>query len=227
MEVINKITNGDCLNVLKELDDNVVDLVVTDPPFNMAYSGRGKKNKFDGFANDDLSPEEHSAWLESILKETHRVLKEDSSLYIFVDFRNYARFYQSVEKYFNIKHCIVWDKESIGMGYYYRFQHEFIIYAHKGKGKKLNFPMKNVPDIIKAKRVGRLNHPTQKPTDLIETLIKHSSVEGDLVLDMFAGSFTTAIACANTNRNFICTELDNEYCKIGEERLSECEKEEA
>lgn len=223
MSLKNRILNEDCLDVLKKLDNESIDLVVTDPPFNMAYSGRHnrKTKEFKVFANDDLTPEEHTKWLGVILKETERVLKENSSLYIFVDFRNYPRFYPLVDKYFTIKNCIVWDKMSIGMGYHYRFQHELIIYAHKGKGKKLTFEKKNIPDILRCKRVRPLTHPTQKPLDLIKTLIDHSSVEGDLVLDMFAGSFTTSIAAETLNRDWICTELDQEYCEIGKNRLEE------
>ncbi|KKM64519.1 hypothetical protein LCGC14_1500510, partial [marine sediment metagenome] len=66
---INKIYHGDCLELMKGLPDKSVDLVVTDPPYNMNYSGRGKVNSFENFKNDDLDEEEHSEWFDSILKE--------------------------------------------------------------------------------------------------------------------------------------------------------------
>jgi site-specific DNA-methyltransferase (adenine-specific) len=67
----------------------------------------------------------------------------------------------------------------------------------------------------------RLNHPTQKPVDLIENIIRHSSNEGDTVLDCFLGSGTTGVACKNLNRNFIGIEIDTEYFKIAEKRINE------
>lgn len=132
---LNQVIQGDCLKVLKELPSGSVDLVVTDPPYNMAYSGRGFLNKFSSFANDDLTPEEHSKWFDKIVKELYRVLKDDTAIYIWIDWRNYARIYPIIEKYFDIKNCIVWDKETIGMGKHYRFQHELCIFAVKGDYK--------------------------------------------------------------------------------------------
>ncbi len=106
------------------------------------------------------------------------------------------------------------------MGASYRFQHEFIIYAVKGK-PVLNFEKRNVSDVWHCKRAsGKYKHPTQKPSDLMELPIKYSSNPGDLVLDPFAGSFTVAAACKKLDRNFISGELDNKYCEIGKEKLN-------
>ena len=124
----NRIINSDCIEIMKELPDKSVDLIVTDPPYNMNYSGRGKVNSFENFKNDDLDEEEHSEWFDSILKELYRILKDDKAIYIWIDFRNYARIYNLVKKYFSIKNCIVWDKGSIGMGQHFRFQHEFLVF---------------------------------------------------------------------------------------------------
>jgi len=63
-DFINKVIQGDCLEVMKDIPDKSVDLVVTDPPYNMDYSGRGKVNKFEGFNNDKLDEEEHSEWFK-------------------------------------------------------------------------------------------------------------------------------------------------------------------
>ncbi len=217
---MNQIILGDCLVELKKIEEASVDLIITDPPYNMNYSGRGKLNHFNGFANDNLTPEEHTAWFESCLKEFYRVLKNDSAIYIYIDFRNYARIYNVVVKYFDIKNCIIWDKGSIGMGQSYRFQHEFIIYAVKGK-PKLNFIKKNVPDIFRVKRVsGKYKHPTQKPVDIIKPFIEYSSLPNDIVLDAFAGSGSTALACVELGRNYIVIEQDPKYVDIIKERIA-------
>lgn len=219
-ELINETLNMEALELLGRIDDESIDLVLTDPPYNMDYSGRGKINEFEGFANDNLTPEEHSIWFDGILAEMHRVMKQNSAIYVCIDYRNYARIYPLIEKYFTIKNCIVWDKMSIGMGASYRFQHEFIIYAVKGK-PALNFVKRNVPDIWHCKREsGKYKHPTQKPLELMKLPIEYSSNRGDLVLDPFAGSFTTALACKQLDRNFISSEIDVKYCEIGKQRLN-------
>jgi len=217
-ELKNVVLNLPAEELLKKIPDQSIDLVVTDPPYNMDYSGRGKVNSFDGFLNDNLTPEEHTEWFDGILQEFYRVLKEDTAVYIFIDFRNYARMFDIVKKYFTIKNCIVWDKCSIGMGQSYRFQHEFIIYAIKGK-PKLNFVKRNVSDVWHIKRASGYKHPTQKPLDIMMLPIEYSSKEEDVVLDPFVGSGTVAVACKALNRNFICSDVSKEYCDLSNERL--------
>ena len=143
--MLNSVIHGDCLDKLRELEDGCIDLVVTDPPFNMDWVGRGKITTFDAFANDNLKEDLHSQFIKDVFTLLYQKMKTDSVAYIFIDFRNYARFYNVLKNIFKIKHCLVWDKMKIGMGQIYRFQHEFIIYAHKGKGKFLNIEKKNVP----------------------------------------------------------------------------------
>jgi site-specific DNA-methyltransferase (adenine-specific) len=89
-------------------------------------------------------------------------------------------------------------------------KYEMIIFCSNGT-KKLNGSRD--ANILKAKRTKNDNHPTEKPVNLISYLIEKSSKKGDLVLDTFAGSFSTAQACKLTGRNFISFEIENEYCK--------------
>lgn len=219
MSIINKIINDDCLEVLPKIEDECIDLCIIDPPYNMDYHGRGKVTSFTEIKNDKMDEEEHSVWLEHVVAELYRTLKNNTAIYVFVDFRNYPRFYTIVKKYFDIKNCIIWDKGSIGMGQSYRFQHEFIIYAVKGK-PVLNFVKKNISDIIRVKRDSVYVHPTQKPVDLLEKLVQYSSNLNDIVLDCFAGSGSTLVASKRSKRNFIGVEIEEKYCKIIDERLS-------
>ena len=221
MSIINKIVNGDCLEVLEQVEDESVDLCIIDPPYNMDYHGRGKVNTFTEIKNDKMDDVAHSSWLKKVIEELYIRLKNDTAIYVFVDFRNYPRFYNVIKEYFDIKNCIVWDKCSIGMGQSYRFQHEFIIYAVKGK-PQLNFTKKNVADILRLKRdsVADYVHPTQKPVELMEKLVQYSSNVGDTVLDCFAGSGSTLVASKRNKRNFIGVEIEEKYCKIIAERLS-------
>lgn len=215
----NKIIQGDCLEILKSFPSQSIDLIVTDPPYNMAYSGRGKINLFDNFENDDLPESEHSAWFDDILSELYRVLKDNAGIYIYIDFRNYARIYPLVKKYFDIKNCIVWDKESIGMGQCFRFQHEFCIYAQKGT-PVLNFEKKNIGDVWRFKReIEEYQHPTQKPLYAMYMPIVYSSKVGDIILDPFVGSGTTAMAAKQLGRRYIGIEISDKYCEVARQRV--------
>ena len=221
MNYINKIINNDCLEILKEIPDESVDLCIIDPPYNMDYHGRGKINTFTEIKNDKMSAEDHSIWFKKVIEELYIKSKNDTAIYVFVDFRNYPRFHSIIKEYYDIKNCIVWDKCSIGMGQSYRFQHEFIIYAVKGK-PVLNFIKKNISDVWRAKRdpISEYVHPTQKPIDLMARMIQYSSKEGDVVLDCFAGSGATLVASKRNKRNFIGVEIEEKYCKIIKERLN-------
>lgn len=176
---LNSIYNADCLEALKFIPDKSIDLVVTDPPYNMDYHGRGKINSFEKFANDNLTEQQHTEWFEKVLTELNRVLKDNTAIYIYIDFRNYARIYPLVKKYFEIKNCIVWDKESIGMGMFYRFQHEFCIFGVKGK-PQLYSEKRNLADVWHLKRdsSSSYDHPTQKPLSAVSLPIQHSSLMG-------------------------------------------------
>jgi len=220
--LLNLVFNIDCLELLSKIEDESIDLIATDPPYNLSYNGRGKINSFNCFLNDSLTSEEHGIWFDTVLRELHRVLKQDSAIYVFTDYRKYPMFYVLMEQYFNIKNCIVWDKMSIGMGQQYRFQHEFIIYAIKGKAK-LNIDKRNVSDIwhIKRDNVRKYKHPTQKPLELFDRIIKYSSKKGDIVLDPFVGSGTSAVSAFSNSRYFIGSDVDKNYCEVAVERLKE------
>lgn len=88
------------------------------------------------------------------------------------------------------------------------------------------YPKNEIKISSRAKECNQLNrlHPTQKPVALLEYLIKTYTNEGDLVLDFTAGSFSTGVACLNTNRKFIGIELDKNYFEIGKKRIEECIK---
>lgn len=217
---INKVIQGDCLEVMKELPAKCVDLVVTDPPYNMNYTGRGNINAFSGFDNDNLDADKHSLWFTNILNELYRILKDNTAIYVYIDFRNYARIYNLIAQYFNIKNCIVWHKNNFGMGQHYRFQHEFCIYAIKGK-HKLSLEKRNISDVWQFSKedVNSYKHPTQKPVSAMYKPIKYSSNIDSVVIDPFLGSGTTGVAATRLNRRFIGIEKEPKYCEIAQQRI--------
>jgi len=216
----NEIYNMDCLEGMKRMADESINLIVTDPPYLMNYRSnrRVKQEKFDYIKNDTLDTRE---LIQTYLKECYRVLKNNTAIYVFCSWHNIDFFKQEIEKYFKLKNLIVWNKNNHGSGDLkgsYAPKHELILFAHKGRSLLRE---KRIPDVIDYSKISsvRLSHPTEKPVGLLQIFIKNSSDTGDIVLDGFIGTGATAIACINTGRQYIGFELEENYCKIAEDRI--------
>jgi site-specific DNA-methyltransferase (adenine-specific) len=198
-----------------------IDLIVTDPPYLMNYRSnrRTKTEKFDYIKNDKDSKPLITGYIDLCAK----LLKNDSAIYMFCSWHSVDFFKQEFEKHFKLKNILVWNKNNHGSGDLkgaYAPKYELILYGHKGRSI---FREKRLPDVIDFPKVAGNNlvHPTEKPIGLLEIFIKNNSDEGDIVFDGFLGSATTAIACINTNRNFIGFELDEQYFKLAKERIGQ------
>lgn len=211
---INTIINDDWKNVLKDVGDNIVDMVITDPPYGINFRSNHRTVKHKSIYNDNTLD-----WLKEWCIEVSRVCKKDAHLYIFCSWHNIDIFKSVVGNYFNIKNILIWEKNNTGMGDLkgdYAPKYEMILFCSNGV-KKLNGGRD--PNILKFKRTRNKSHPTEKPVDLLSYLIKKSSNEDDVILDTFAGSFSTAKACLETNRNFLCMEIDEDYCKQAKKQI--------
>lgn len=207
-----KIYREDALSLLSQLPSNSVDLIITDP----AYSGmnqhlqlgRGKiigkySEKGDGgkwFEEFHDTEENYTAFLQ----ECYRVLKQNRHIYIMFDSYSMLSLAPLVRQVFDVKNVLVWDKQHIGLGHYFRRRHEFIVFASKGK-RPLN--LKSIPDVWRIKRVTRLKYPTQKPSELFETMLIASAEKGFVVCDPFLGSGSSAIASIKRGCSFIGGDL--------------------
>lgn len=214
---INKIHLGDCLELMKEIDDKSIDMILTDPPYGIDLTPQRQSGKFK---NTKVLSDDNLDWLPFWCQELFRILKDNSSGYIFCNWQNYDIFKQELQKYFIIKNCIVWDKDWFGMGNNWRANHEFIIVITNGKFKTKS---NNKSNILKYRRLApqKLLHSCEKPIGLLEDIILESTNENDLILDSFIGSGTTTIAAINTNRNFIGIEKDENYFNIASKRIEE------
>lgn len=210
-----KIIQGDCLEVMKTMADKSFDLVLTDPPYGMAYQSSWRTEKYERIAND-----EDVAWFPDFAKEVYRVLKDDSHVYIFCNDYAVSDFRRELEKVgFTPKRTLVWVKNNHTSGDLegdYANKTEFVVYAQKGR-RLLNG--KRETNVLNFDRVASEIHPTQKPVNLCEFLISKSTNAGDWVLDPFAGSGTTIIAAKNTGRNAIGIEIEPQYHAISLSRL--------
>lgn len=213
-----ELKNGDCLELMKDIPDGSVDLVITDPPYGIAFKSNHRKEKYNEIKNDKTLE-----WLEKYVGECFRILKDNTAVYFFCSFHNVDVFKQNIERKFKIKNILIWEKNNTSMGDLkgsYAPKYEMIIFAHKGR-KLLNGY--RYADIIKAKKTGNKHHPTEKPVDLLELIIKNSSDENEVVFDGFMGSGSTGVACVNTGRRFIGIELDPGYFEIAEKRINEAQ----
>ena len=206
-----EIFNEDCLEGMKQIPAGAVDLICTDPPYCVGATSNGVKGNYTDL--NLIRP-----FLEELFKGWQRVLKDGGHLYICTDWRTYPVWYPLLQKYFQVRNLIVWDYGWIKAGSFYRFTHEFIMFATKGKSKRQFHGGKENSDVWRIKTINYTSpdklHPSEKPVELFEKMIKNSSVEGETVLDCFAGVGTAAVACVNTGRQFIGYELDEKYFDV-------------
>jgi len=215
-------------DLTKVLGSDLIDLVVTDPPYNVAYEGKTKdKLKIQ---NDDLSDQEFEELLLNFYRNAFVFMKEGASIYVFhadsegEKFRRYFR-----ESGLKLSQCLVWLKNSLVLGRHdYHWQHEPILFGGKEwdnhdpvlygwkEGEKHKwYSNRKQTTILKFDRPTRnKDHPTMKPIPLIGYILKNSSVRGELIFDFFLGSGTTLIACEQLGRRCFGTELDPAYCDV-------------
>lgn len=242
MKTEHKIICGDCVEELRSMSSQSVDLIVTDPPFNI-----GKK--YNSYV-DKRSKEEYLCWCEGWLLECIRVLKDGGALYLFNYPENNALLLPFLNRHLNFKRWMTWHyPTNTGMSptNYTRSQHSILFYIKGKKPKVFNKndiaePYRNPTDkrikerikngsrgktpydvfqfnLVKNVSKDKTDHPCQIPVPLIEIFVKASSIKGDVVLDPFGGSFSTAHACKKLDRNSISIEIDPDYCEIGKKRL--------
>ena len=213
---------GDCLIAMKEIPDGIVDMVLTDPPYNIA-----KKNNFHtmGRAGIDFGEWDKGFDLFSYIDDVFRVLVKGGSFVVFNDWKNFGDIAKYAEKIgFETKDMIRLEKTNPmprNRDRRYITDYECAVWFVKHKAKWTFNRQSDTyerPKFVASIEKGL--HPTQKSLPLMEWLVKIHSNEGDIVLDPFMGSGTAGVACKNLNRNFIGIELDPEYFKIAEKRIN-------
>lgn len=218
------ILNNDFRLAIKEIEDESVDLIVTDPPYLIDYKTNRRKNKEHDFCSA-IKGDNDKNLIKDAIKESYRILKPNSAMYMFCSPNTIDFFKVEVERYFKIKNIIIWKKNNWTAGDLqasFGKQYEMIILANKGRKK---FNGKRLTDIWEFDRVSgkKQLHQNQKPVELIEQMIEKHSNAGDLVVDMFMGSGSTGVACKNTHRRFIGIELDENYFNLAKERIENTE----
>ena len=245
-----KIYQGDAIEILQNnIEDNSVDLIFVDPPYNIGKDFNGLKDKWK-------SDEDYLNWCYQWIDLLLKKLKPTGSLYIMTSTQFIPNFDIYLRNKIEILSRIVWSYDSSGVQakkYYgsmyepilfcvkdrkkYTFNsNEILVEAKTGSRRKLIDYRKNPPQPYNTKKVpGNVwdyprvryrmaeyeNHPTQKPIALLERIIKASTNEGDVVLDPFSGTFTTSFVAKKLNRKSIGIEINEDYSKIGIRRVLE------
>jgi site-specific DNA-methyltransferase (adenine-specific) len=222
---------GDCFEQLSKIENESIDLIAIDPPYEISY--------------DNLEWDKKTLNWKHLTEEFHRILKPTGNLIVFQGWSNVSETKKIVEEKFRLKNWIIWDRiKGRGANTNMVSTREDILWFTKSDKYTYNKIYSNIkkktgglgvkngqtcralsnvwtdisPIVPWAKE--RVSHPTQKPIQLMERIITIFSNENDLVLDCFAGSGSTGVAAKNLNRNFIMVEKEEEYHKIILKRLN-------
>ena len=207
-DFINQIICGDCVEVMKEIPSESIDLVVTDPPYLVNYRSSDGR----GYANDNPNDD---SWLSPAMQEVYRVLKDNTFCVCFYGWHKVDQFLHAWRQAgFRTLEQFIWIKDypsSVGM--VQRF-HEAAYLLAKGRPPRPQIVLRS---ILEWRYTGDELHPTQKPVIAILPLIMAYSKKGDIVLDPFAGSGTTAVAAHQLGRRSIGIEISKHYARIAQE----------
>lgn len=231
-----KIIRGNAIDEMAKMPDKSVRLIVTDPPYNL--------NKNYGNNQDNLEFKEYLDFSRQWLKEAHRILTEDGTIFVFMGMRYISYVYSILEQELNMtfNSWITWFyTQGIGKTKGFSPRHDDILmFTKHPKNFVFNLDDIRVPqkfyrsvNNMRGANPGnvwefshmhycnknRQNHPTQKPEGLYERMILSSSNEGDTVLDPFSGSGTLLRVCQQTGRKGIGIEINPEYISMTKERL--------
>jgi DNA modification methylase len=212
-----QIIFGDSVTELQKLEKNKFDLLLTDPPYGMDFkSGWNKKDKIE---NDKL--QETKKILFDVLENSIPLLKDDAHFYIFGNIDYLPEIITIIENFLTIKNILIWDRQVIGMGdlQTYGRSYDVIYFGYKKEFRKLNGTRDR--DVLNFQRIdpSKNIHPTEKPLEIIEYLIKKSTNENDHILDPFAGGGSTLLAAKNLNRFATGIEINEEYYNLIKSRI--------
>lgn len=206
-------TSIDALEKLCE--GQLVDMWLTDPPYNVAYEGKTKDALT--IENDAMGNDEFRQFLRDSYSAADAVMKSGAVFYIWhADSEGYNFRGAAFDIGWQIRQCLIWKKQTMVMGRQdYHWKHEPCLYGWKDGAAHLWSTDRKQTTILEFDRPSRnAEHPTMKPVELFAYQMQNNTKGDDLVLDSFAGSGTTAIACEKFNRRARLMELDPVYCDV-------------
>ena len=227
-----KLLKGDCLELMKGIPDESIDAVITDPPYNIS-----RENNFSTMSSANRKGIDFGEWDKgfdqvSYLNEVFRILKMGGTAVIFNSRENVALLNQYADEHnLLFKDIIYWVKSNPMPRNrdrrYVTSVENAVTIVKNGEKWTFNRQRSNYenglfkyPIVSPKERI----HPTQKPVQLMEDLVRIHSNESDVILDPFLGSGSTGVACINTKRNFIGMEVNEEYFNKAKNRIELAQK---
>lgn len=229
-DYIGKIINADCMDILKQLPDKCIDLVLTDPPYLIKNTKAGNKSSFAKSIQNMNDEIKEAGLVDGVsLEFCEQILRIQDKINAYIwcnkgQIIDYLNFFVSDNKC--SYEILCWQKQNAMPTFNNKYltDKEYCLYFRKGgycmpeRYEDAKTIFVEPINIIDKKQFG---HPTIKPLKIFEKLVKNSTKEGELVLDCFSGSATTAVACHNLNRRFICIEKDPDYWAASVKRLED------
>lgn len=231
--------NQDCVTIMQEFDNSSIDLIVTDPPYNLGNFMKKRdtnlkqmRDNFFGSAGwDDMDFDEWQCSMDNFFQAAARIMKKGGSMIVFMAIIKVETIIALAEKHgFYYKTTGIWHKTNPmprNMNLHFVNSTEaWIYFTYKKRTGTFNNGGAIFHDFIETsvtpnseRKYGK--HPTQKPESLVQHLVEVLSNPHDWVLDPFMGSGTTGVVSKKADRNFIGIEINNEYFRIAEERIRE------
>lgn len=215
--IYNNYVLGDSIEILKSIPNNTFDALLTDPPYNKNWSAgylKTKRRNETGILNDFRSEKV----LVDVFSESFRCLKDNTPVFSFCSWDTLPFFISLFQDIgFKHKNTIIWDKirrNTLG-DWEGSFSSQYEVILYLTKGRYILNPKDKLPDrkgdILRCKPVGKKLHPHQKPLELLKELITYITVEGNLILDPFAGSGSTYFAARDIDRQCLAIEIDSKW----------------
>ena len=246
----NKILLGDSLEIMKTIPSKSVDLIFADPPYNLQLKDtlyRPDQTAVEAVTQDwdkFNTYKEYDNFTEQWLKESKRILKKGGALWVIGSYHNILRVGTSIQNHgFWILNDIIWHKTNPMpnfRGTRFTNAHETLLWCTTSREAKYTFNYQNLKELNDGKQMrsdwyipicsgkerlrennNQRSHPTQKPEALMYRIILSSTNKGDIILDPFLGSGTTAVVAKKLQRNFIGIEQDKEYVSLAKKRLKQ------
>ena len=231
--------NEDCIRSMKRLTNGSIDLILTDPPYNLGNFMKGRdtnlkkmRDNFFGAAGwDNLSFEDWERSMESFFEESVRILKKGGAMIVFMSIIKVESIIKIAERHgLYYKTTGIWHKlnpmpRNMNL-HFVNSTEAWVYFTYKKKTSTFNNNGKVLHDFIETgvaangeRKFGK--HPTQKPVQLMEFFVKVLTNDGETVLDPFMGSGSVGVAAKLNNRNFIGVEIDEDYFQIATRRIQE------
>lgn len=224
------LIEGDCFEKMKDIPDNSIDLILCDPPYNLAnYSTGNMKFDWRSDINNDVAEwDEKPLDPFDLVNEFKRIISPKGNIFIFCSYNLIGKFHEAFDPEFDTFQFMVWHKTNpvpnIRKSSFLNSCE--LIVCLWNKGHTWNFTKQNEmhnfiesPICMGSERLKNPKHPTQKPIKVLKHIIKIASNPGDTVLDMFMGVGSTGVAAKMLKRKFIGIETNHEYFKAAKKRI--------